>query len=143
MADPYDLERFVAQQADIYPSAFAELRAGKKRTHWMWFIFPQLRGLGHSPMAVSYGISSIDEARAYLDHPMLGPNLHQAVEALLPWAGMHTAEQMFGPVDAMKLRSCLTLFDAVEPAGVFADALARFYGGRRDERTLALLNARA
>jgi uncharacterized protein (DUF1810 family) len=141
MAGPYNLERFVLQQVDIYPSALAELRAGKKRTHWMWFVFPQLRGLGHSPAAVHYGISSIDEARAYLDHPMLGPNLREAVEALLPWAGMRTAEQMFGTIDAMKLCSCLTLFDAVEPGGVFTVALDRLYAGGRDERTLALLNA--
>jgi uncharacterized protein (DUF1810 family) len=141
MADPYNLERFVLQQVDVFPSALTEVRAGQKRTHWMWFIFPQLRGLGHSPAAVHYGISSIDEARAYLDHPVLGSNLCEAVKALLPWAGMRTAEQIFGSVDAMKLRSCLTLFDAVAPAGLFGDALARFYGGVRDERTLALLNA--
>ena len=141
MADPYNLERFVLQQVDVFPSALTEVRAGQKRTHWMWFIFPQLRGLGHSPAAVHYGISSIDEARAYLDHSVLGPNLREAVEALLPWASMRTTEQIFGSVDAMKLRSCLTLFDAVAPAGLFADALARFYSGVRDERTLALLNA--
>jgi uncharacterized protein (DUF1810 family) len=141
MAAPYNLERFVLQQVDIYPSALAELRAGKKRTHWMWFVFPQLRGLGNSPAAAHYGISSIDEARAYLDHPMLGPNLREAVEALLPWASMRTAEQVFGTIDAMKLCSCLTLFDAVEPSGVFTVALDRFYAGGRDERTLALLNA--
>lgn len=138
---PFDLERFILQQVDIYPSALAEVRAGKKRTHWMWFIFPQLRGLGHSPMAVNYGIGSIDEARAYLDHPMLGPNLRQAVEALLRWANIRTAEQIFGPIDTMKLRSCLTLFDIVECGGPFAAALSAFYGGEPDERTLALLNA--
>jgi len=143
MDDPHDLQRFVAAQAGGYQAPLAELRAGSKRTHWMWFIFPQLRGLGHSPAAVRYGIASIDEAAAYLQHPTLGPRLRECVEALLPWASTRTAEQILGPVDAVKLRSSLTLFDEAQPNGFFAAALACFYGGRRDERTLALLNRQA
>lgn len=140
MTDPYNLNRFVAQQVDIFDHALAELRDGEKRSHWMWFIFPQLRGLGHSPASQHYGIGSLDEARAYLDHPMLGANLRQAVEELLAWRHDRAAGQILGPVDAMKLRSSLTLFDQVEPNGVFAQALAAFFDGKLDERTLALLN---
>ena len=143
MGDPYNLERFVAQQVDIFDHALAELRAGEKRSHWMWFIFPQLRGLGHSPAAHFYGISSLDEARAYLDHPMLGANLRQSVEAILPWWTDRTAEGIFGAVDAMKLRSSLTLFDQVESNSIFAQALTAFFRGEPDERTLALLNGQA
>jgi uncharacterized protein (DUF1810 family) len=107
----------------------------------MWFIFPQLRGLGLSPTAHLYGLVSLDEARSYLRHPLLGVRLHQCVEALVPWATRRSAEQIFGPVDAMKLRSSLTLFDQVEPNGLFAAGLAAFFNGVPDERTLALLNA--
>lgn len=143
MDDPYELRRFVAAQAGTYEAALAELRAGSKRTHWMWFIFPQLRGLGHSPAAVRYGIASIYEAGAYLQHSTLGPRLRRCVEELLPWASTRTAEQILGSVDALKLRSSLTLFDEVEPNEHFAAALGCFYGGRPDERTLALLNRQA
>jgi uncharacterized protein (DUF1810 family) len=121
--------------------ALAELRDGSKRSHWMWFIFPQLGGLGHSPTARHYAISSLDEARAYAAHALLGPRLRESVEALLPWAGRRSAEQILGPIDALKLRSSLTLFDVVEPNDVFAEGLAAFFAGNRDERTLALLNA--
>ena len=143
MSDPYNLRRFIDAQASTFESALAELRAGRKRTHWMWFIFPQLRGLGHSVTAQYYGIGSLDEARAYLDHPVLGPNLREATEAMLLWSARCTAEQILGPVDAMKLRSSMTLFDQVEPNGLFANALSGFCGGQRDKRTLELLNARA
>lgn len=143
MADPYNLQRFVDAQTGIFDTALAELRAGAKRSHWMWFVFPQLAGLGRSPTAQFYGITSIDEARAYLAHPLLGPRLRQSVEALLAWAGRRTAEKIMGSVDAVKLRSSLTLFDQVEPSGIFLRALAAFYESAPDERTLALLNAQA
>jgi uncharacterized protein (DUF1810 family) len=106
----------------------------------MWFIFPQPAGLGSSPAAQFYAIASIDEARAYLAHPLLGPRLKECVEAILPWAGRRTAVQILGSVDALKLRSCMTLFGEIQAAGPFAAALRAFYGGEPDERTLALLN---
>jgi uncharacterized protein (DUF1810 family) len=140
--DPFNLQRFETQQADIFGHALAEIRAGQKRTHWMWFIFPQLRGLGHSQAAQYYGIASIEEARAYLYHPRLGPNLRTIVEALMPWRVDRTAGQIFGSVDAMKLRSCLTLFEAASDEPIFGQALDAFFGGDRDPRTLALLNGR-
>jgi uncharacterized protein (DUF1810 family) len=140
MSDPYNLQRFVDAQDGIFETALAELRAGSKQSHWMWFIFPQLAGLGRSPTAQFYAIASFDEARAYLQHPLLGPRFRAGVEALLPWARKRTAEQILGPIDAMKLRSSLTLFDRVEPDALFAQGLAAFFGGTRDERTLALLN---
>ena len=141
MSDLYDLQRFIRAQDGVYETALAELRAGSKQSHWMWFVFPQLRGLGISPTAQYYGISSLEEALGFLDHPLLGARLRQSVEALLPWAARRTPEQIFGAIDAIKLRSCLTLFDAAEPGAVFAQALAAFFEGIRDERTLALLNA--
>ena len=140
MSDPYHLQRFVEAQQGIFDSALAELRSGQKRTHWMWFIFPQLAGLGRSPTAQYYGIVSLDEARAYLEHSLLGSRLRRSVDAVLPWAGKRTAEQIFGSIDALKLRSSMTLFDEAEPGGIFAQILDAFYGGRCDERTLALLN---
>lgn len=141
MKDPANLKRFVDAQEDIFSTALGELDAGSKRNHWMWFIFPQLAGLGRSSTARYYGIASLDEARAYLDHPLLGPRLRQCVETLLRWAGRRTPEQILGPIDALKLRSSLTLFDLLEPGGLFESGLAGFYGGERDEQTLALLNA--
>jgi uncharacterized protein (DUF1810 family) len=139
--DRYYLERFLLQHHDIFDSALAEIRAGEKRTHWMWFIFPQLRGLGHSAASQHYGIASLNEARAYLDHPVLGRHLRQITEAMVLWASRRSAEQILGSIDALKLRSSMTLFDLVEPGGLFAEALDGFYGGQGDERTLALLNA--
>ena len=136
-----DLQRFVLAQDPVFERVLSELCAGMKTSHWMWFIFPQLAGLGHSPTAQYYGISSIEEARAYLHHPVLGPRLRQGVEALLPSAGHLTAEEILGTIDALKFKSSLTLFDEIEPDGVFADGLHAFYGSTRDERTLALLNA--
>jgi uncharacterized protein (DUF1810 family) len=141
VSDPYDLQRFIRAQKGIYETALAELRAGSKQSHWMWFIFPQLRGLGHSATATYYGISSLDEAHAYLGHALLGARLRQCVEALLPWSERRTATQILGSVDALKLRSSLTLFDRAEPEAVFAAGLVAFFGGESDERTLALLNA--
>jgi len=139
VTDPFNLQRFLDAQDGIYETALAELSAGSKRSHWMWFIFPQLRGLGLSPTAQFYGISSLDEARAYLQHPVLGTRLRECVEAMLPWEG-RPAEQILGSIDALKLRSSLTLFDRVKPHALFADGLAAFFRGERDERTLALLN---
>ena len=143
MDDPFNLERFVMQQVDIFDHALAEIRAGEKRTHWMWFIFPQLRGLGQSPASQYYGITSIDEARAYLEHRTLGPNLRKIVEALIPWLIDCTAQQILGSVDAMKLRSCLTLFEAASDDPLFGRGIDLFFGGDRDEATLALLNRQA
>ena len=136
----YNLERFVTAQADSYATALAELKAGRKQSHWMWFIFPQLAALGRSGTAKFYGIASLEEAGAYLRHPMLGPRLHECVDAVLPWAGSRSAEQIFGSVDAMKLRSCVTLFDRVEPGGRFACALGAFFDNEPDGLTLALLD---
>src|SRR5438477_6206546 len=114
MAD-FDLDRFVVAQAEIYSRALAELKAGRKQSHWMWFIFPQLAGLGRSPTARFYAITGVDEAGAYLKHPLLGRGLRQSVDALMRWAGKRSAERILGPIDAMKLRSSLTLFDCVSP----------------------------
>jgi uncharacterized protein (DUF1810 family) len=139
VGDPYNLQRFVEAQDGTFETALAELRAGRKHSHWMWFVFPQLAGLGRSPTAQFFAVRSAEEAQAYLAHPVLGPRLRQSIEALLPWAGKHSAEEILGATDAMKLRSCLTLFDAIEPGGPFGRAQAGFYGGP-DDRTLALLN---
>jgi uncharacterized protein (DUF1810 family) len=141
--DPYKLQRFLDAQDGAFETALDELRAGLKVSHWMWFIFPQLAGLGRTATAQFYAIASIDEARAYLEHPLLGPRLRQCVDALLQWPDRRSAEQILGAVDALKLRSSLTLFDRVEPSGPFARGLSAFYEGRQDERTLALLNASA
>ncbi|HEX8841259.1 MAG TPA: DUF1810 domain-containing protein [Sphingomicrobium sp.] len=141
VTDPHNLQRFIDAQDGVFETALAELRSGLKQSHWIWFVFPQLAGLGRSPTAQHYAIASLEEARAYLDHPLLGPRLRRSVEVLLPWAGHRTAEQVLGPVDAMKLRSSLTLFDQAEPAGLFGDAIRAFFSGERDERTLALLGA--
>ena len=143
MTDPYDLQRFVEAQEGIFEQALDELKAGSKQSHWMWFIFPQLAGLGRSSTAQFYGIRSIEEARAYLAHPILGARLRSCAEALVPWAGRRSALQILGPVDALKLRSSLTLFDRLEPRSVFGALLAAFFDGEPDERTLALLNGQA
>ena len=133
------MERFVKAQEGIYATALAELQAGEKETHWMWFIFPQMRGLGTSVMAYVYGITGAEEARAYLAHPILGPRLIACCEALLTHMDL-TAEDILGDVDAMKLRSSMTLFAQVsESDSIFHRVLARFCDGQPDERTLALL----
>lgn len=136
--DDFDLERFVAAQADSYEAALAEIKRGAKRTHWMWYIFPQIAGLGSSSMARHYAIRSMDEARAYLDHPILGMRLRACVEALqdLPPT---TAAAVFGDIDAIKLRSSLTLFAKAGGGAVFDAALQRWFDGRRDEATLQRL----
>ena len=139
--DPYRLERFVAAQdaAGTYQRALAELRAGRKTSHWMWFIFPQVAGLGLSAMAQRYAISGLAEARAYLDHPLLGPRLLECAGAVAATEGS-TADRILGPVDAMKLRSSMTLFAAAGPQeAVFGAVLARYFDGEPDEATLARL----
>jgi uncharacterized protein (DUF1810 family) len=140
--DPYTLQRFVDAQDPVLETVLAELRAGSKTSHWMWFIFPQLRSLGRSPTAQFYGIASLEEVRAYLAHDPLGPRLQRCIAAVMPWAGRRTAEQILGPIDAIKLKSCLTLFEAASGDAVFGRALEAFYAGARDEQTLALLNRR-
>ncbi len=139
-SDPYNLQRFLDAQQGTYEVALAELRAGSKQSHWMWFVFPQLAALGQSPTAKFYGIGFLDEAAAYLDHPLLGPRLRECAATAASWAERRSAEQIFGAVDAMKLRSSVTLFDRVQPGGVFAQALAALFSDNPDERTLALLN---
>lgn len=137
--DPFELARFVQAQSTGYAQALAELRAGRKRGHWIWYVLPQLRGLGMSSTSAYYGIGSLGEARAYLAHPVLGPRLRECVEAVCRHEGL-SAEQIFGALDAMKFRSCLTLFAAAEgDSSVFARALGQFFGEQRDERTLELL----
>lgn len=139
VADDHDLERFLTAQASTYDAALAELRAGRKRTHWMWFVFPQLRGLGRSETARFYGIASLAEARAYLDHEVLGPRLVQCAEALLPHEGK-SAREIMGSPDDVKLRSSMTLFAAVAGEGsVFSEVLDRFFDGQPDPLTLGAL----
>jgi uncharacterized protein (DUF1810 family) len=137
--DPYDLDRFLRAQEDDYEQALSEIASGRKRTHWMWYIFPQINGLGFSSTSKRYAIKSIEEAKAYLDHPVLGPRLLECAEAVLRVEG-RSATEIFGSPDDMKLRSCATLFACVSPRGsVFDRLLAKFYQGRRDEKTLQLL----
>ena len=133
------LERFVEAQQPFYASACQELAAGSKRSHWMWFIFPQLRGLGHSAMAERYGIASAAQAAAYWQHPLLGPRLKACTELMLANKSQ-SAHGILGSPDDMKFCSCMTLFAQVVPGEpVFGQALLRFCGGHPDERTLALL----
>ena len=133
------LERFVQAQQPDYARALAELRAGRKTTHWMWYVLPQLRGLGRSSMAWQYGLDGRDEAAAYAAHPLLSPRLVECVQAMLRHED-RSAAQLLGEVDALKLRSCLTLFAAVAPhQACFAQALQRFHGGQADPATLRLL----
>ncbi|KMS58308.1 DUF1810 domain-containing protein [Sphingobium cupriresistens] len=140
MTDDATLARFVEAQASSYRTALRELRAGAKRTHWMWFIFPQIRGLGLSPTAHYYGIASIEEARAYLAHPVLGPRYIECVEALQGLAE-HDPVVVMGSIDAMKLRSSLTLFEAADLIPVIGAALDRWFSGDRDPATIEILRA--
>ena len=133
------LARFVAAQSGIYELALAELRAGRKRTHWMWFVVPQLRGLGHSMMADRYGLENIEEARAYLGHPLLGPRLRECVRAILAHRGSRDVGEILGVVDAIKLHSSLTLFEVTGGGAEFEAALEALYDGERDRRTLSIL----
>lgn len=143
MDDPYGLQRFVTaqDQAGTYAEALQELRAGRKRSHWMWFVFPQVAGLGQSPTSRRYAISSLDEARAYLAHPVLGPRLLECTRALGEVEG-RSAEEIFGGIDAMKLRSSMTLFTHADPdQPEFRDVLDRYFGGEQDAATDRLLHA--
>jgi uncharacterized protein (DUF1810 family) len=137
VSDPYNLERFVDAQAGSYDAAIAEIRSGRKRSHWMWYVFPQLAGLGRSAMAREYALSGLDEARAYLAHPVLGPRSRESVAALMGLTGT-TAEAVFGGIDAVKLRSSLTLFEAASGDAAFSGAIARWFG-QPDPETLRLL----
>lgn len=140
MEDAHDLDRFVRAQEGTIAAALAELRAGRKRTHWMWFVFPQLRGLGHSQTAQHYGIASLAEARAYLAHPVLGPRLVECAEALLA-VQARSAHEILGSPDDLKLRSSMTLFASAadDDATVFADVLDRYFDGRPDPMTTGML----
>ena len=138
-ADPHDLERFVAAQAPVFEAVVQELRNGRKTSHWMWFVFPQIEGLGSSPMAQRYAIRSLDEARAYLAHETLGPRLRQCVDILLGLPP-RSAHAIFGSPDDLKLHSSLTLFAEAGPHEQrFVQALERFFEGRRDAATLERL----
>ena len=139
--DPHDLGRFVQAQQGDYERALAEIRAGRKRSHWMWYIFPQYDGLGFSPTTRRYSIKSVAEAQAYLAHPVLGPRLVEIAEAALRVEG-RSALEVFGSPDDMKLRSCATLFAHVSPPGsVFERLLGKYFDGERDDRTLRLIGA--
>jgi uncharacterized protein (DUF1810 family) len=142
-SDAFHLERFVDAQAPVFEAVVAELTAGRKRSHWMWFIFPQLRGLGHSPTAQFFAIGSLDETRAYHAHPLLGPRLELCTETVLE-SRARSLRELFGSPDDLKFRSCMTLFEiAVPDVPRFGEALDRWCGGERDERTLLLLSREA
>ena len=140
--DPFNLERFVEAQEDsaIYARALGELREGRKQSHWIWFVFPQIAGLGSSPISQAYAIRSLDEARAYLAHPSLGPRLHESCEALLANDPSLTATQILGTIDALKVRSSMTLFATADPSDqIFSKVLERFYADEPDPETNRLL----
>jgi uncharacterized protein (DUF1810 family) len=139
MNDPYDLERFVEAQSRVIEQVRAELRQGSKRGHWMWFIFPQIRGLGSSPTAVHFAIASRQEAAAYLKHPTLGPRLVECTQLVLGVKG-RTSEQIFGQIDSLKFRSSMTLFaQATLKETVFQEALEKYFDGEVDALTLEIL----
>jgi uncharacterized protein (DUF1810 family) len=137
--DPYNLSRFLQAQEGDYEQALAEIKSGHKRTHWMWYIFPQIDGLAFSSTSQYYAIKSVEQAKAYLDHPVLGPRLLECAEAAVRVEG-RSAREVFGSPDDLKLRSCATLFACVSPPGsVFDRLLGKYYGDARDDRTLRLL----
>ena len=140
MAADNSLDRFVEAQTPAYTTALAEIRRGAKRSHWMWFIFPQIAGLGRSVTARHFAIRSIEEARAYLDHPVLGPRYFECVAALQDLIGSDPVA-VFGEVDAKKVRSSLTLFESARPDSMLAAALNRWFCGSRDELTLRLVDS--
>ena len=141
-SDEFDLERFVAAQQGVFDEVLAELHQGRKESHWMWFVFPQLSGLGKSQMAQRYAISSLAQAQAYLAHPLLGARLRECARLLLE-SRASSAEEILGSVDAMKLRSSITLFSRADPDDeIVAAVLDRFFDGAPDESTLALLSGR-
>jgi uncharacterized protein (DUF1810 family) len=137
-ANPFELQRFLEAQHQTYETALNELQAGSKQSHWMWFIFPQLAGLGRTPTAIFYGIRSLQEARAFLAHPLLGERYRECVRALCRWADSKTAAEILGEIDSLKLRSSLTLFENASGYPLFADALEAFFR-EPDEATLQLL----
>ena len=137
--DPFDLQRFLTAQEGVYQAALAELRGGRKRTHWMWFVFPQFLGLGASGTSRRYAIRSLEEARAYLDHPVLGARLRECADALLGLTGP-SASDIFGYPDDLKFHSSMTLFALASPPGsVFSRLLDRYFGGERDGATVGLV----
>lgn len=139
-SDPYNLARFLKAQGPVYEQALAEIRAGRKRSHWMWYVFPQFAGLGHSPTSVHYAISSLSEAEAYLAHPILGPRLIECSEAVLRIDG-RSALEIFGSPDDMKLRSSATLFAAGSSEGSpFHRIIDKYFAGDRDMRTIELIS---
>lgn len=139
-ADPFDLNRFLSAQEKVYPTALQEIRSGRKQGHWMWFIFPQIAGLGRTEVSRLYAIKSRDEAVAYLDHPVLGKRLREISEALLSLAGS-SATEIFGSPDDLKLRSCMTLFKSVTTDNeVFLNVLGRYYGGEEDPQTFRIIS---
>ena len=139
-ADPHDLDRFVRAQAPDYARALSELRAGRKQTHWMWYVFPQIEGLGESAMSRRYSIKGVAEARAYLDHPLLGARLRECFAAVQNIEG-RSAREIFGSPDDMKLRSSATLFAAVSGEAVFENVLQKYFDGKPDEETLRRLRS--
>jgi uncharacterized protein (DUF1810 family) len=143
-SDPFNLSRFVEAQDDaaIYTRALAELRAGRKQSHWIWFVFPQIAGLGSSPISQAYAIRSLDETRAYLAHPTLGPRLKESSEALLANDPALSAESILGGIDAIKVRSSMTLFTTADPSDpLFSKVLERFYAGDLDPATIGRLGS--
>jgi uncharacterized protein (DUF1810 family) len=137
MADPFDLERFVDAQAPVYDAVRRELKAGRKQSHWMWFIFPQIAGLGQSPISIRFAIGSLNEAKAYLAHPVLGPRLKECARLTLDAEGK-TARDIFGPIDEMKFRSSMTLFARAAPdEDVFRRCIDKYFAGGADPATLA------
>lgn len=137
----FNLQRFLDAQAPVWDDVRSELDQARKRSHWIWFVFPQLAALGRSETARFYGLSGADEAQAYLEHPVLGPRLHECCVLLLKPTGL-SARGVFGEIDAMKLRSCLTLFDAVSPqTPIFNECLDRYFAGARDQLTRELLSS--
>jgi uncharacterized protein (DUF1810 family) len=134
-----DLQRFVDAQDQVYQQVVAELRAGRKRSHWMWFVFPQAVGLGFSAMAMRYAIGSLTEAKAYLRHPIMGPRLHECTRLVMAFDG-RSIRDILGSPDDMKFRSCMTLFaQATDDKGLFSAALTKYFGGAPDQRTLEIL----
>lgn len=142
-ADPFGLSRFLEAQAGSYGNALEELRAGRKQSHWIWYVFPQLAGLGRSPASERFGLSGVAEAAAYLAHPVLGARLREAVQTMLAH-GPVPAVDILGELDAMKFRSCLTLFKLAAPAEpLFSEALRHYFAGQPDPRTLQLVSRRS
>jgi uncharacterized protein (DUF1810 family) len=141
MSDTHDLQRFIDAQDRVYPSVLAELRRGRKQSHWMWYIFPQIVGLGRSATSLQYAISSRDEARAYAEHPILGSRLRECTQLVLDVQG-RSAEQIFYYPDHLKFRSCMTLFArSATDNGIFEDALLKCFEGKPDQRTLEILKS--